>query len=418
MGALIILTAALAAQASPTSSAPAATDKAPDTGPTNGQLTYLDLEGGVGYSTNPHLQVGSHTGGGFGRISLHAVHTRKSARTTTLLSAYAENLTYTNHYGSQQSLSFTARHDAAVSEHVSVFGDLSGSYQQGGQLDTRILVVPNVPPLVGPPGVPVILPPGTDFLTFRGKEYHFAGHAGVQVALSPLDDISVSSGVERTIFHSNVTSFGRTSYTTIPVSLAYDRKLSERSTVGARLVAEDTEYDGPASIRTMTPQLTGRLLLSPTLNLSGAVGVSFARVDDGLITRHSTGLAANADLCSITEHGSICANVAVNQETATVAGPSKSISANVSYTRHLDADSTLALAVGVDHLSRTLSVIENQTFSNATYYRASGEYSRRIGRRLFAGADLAARKLVETGPDPRADVSGSLFIRYRFGDVQ
>jgi hypothetical protein len=37
---------------------------------------------------------------------------------------------------------------------------------------------------------------------------------------------------------------------------------------------------------------------------------------------------------------------------------------------------------------------------------------------LFGGADLSARKLAEAGPDPKTDLNGSLFIRYRFGDVQ
>jgi hypothetical protein len=114
----------------------------------------------------------------------------------------------------------------------------------------------------------------------------------------------------------------------------------------------------------------------------------------------------------------MCASVAISHETATVAGPAKSISGNLSYTRQLDADSTLALAVGVDHFSRPVSVILGQAFSNATYYRASAEYSRKIGQRLFAGIDLSARKVTESGPDPKADVSGSLFIRYRFGDVR
>jgi hypothetical protein len=31
--------------------------------------------------------------------------------------------------------------------------------------------------------------------------------------------------------------------------------------------------------------------------------------------------------------------------------------------------------------------------------------------------NVAARKLTEAGPDPDADFSASLFIRYRFGDV-
>src|SRR5690348_1885975 len=116
MGALIILTAALAAQAT-TGSGSTPPPSAPETtssGPKAGQSTYVDVEGGAGYSTNPRLTLNSHSGSGFGRIAVHAVHTRRSVRTTTLVSLYAENVTYTNDYGSNQSLSFYGRHDAAV----------------------------------------------------------------------------------------------------------------------------------------------------------------------------------------------------------------------------------------------------------------------------------------------------------------
>jgi hypothetical protein len=417
MGPLIVFTAALAAQTTTASGqAPAPpNDTATTAGQKAGQSTYLDIEGGVGYSSNPRLNVTSSNGEAFGRISLHAVHTRISARTTTLLSAYAENLTYTSHYGSQQSLSFYGRHDAAVSEHVRVFGDVNASYQQGGQLDTTILVVPNVPPLTGIPTTPIILPPGGDFLTIRGKEYQLSAHGGAQFALSPFDDVSVSTGVERTVFRS---AFADTSYTTVPVTLAYDRRLSERTTVGARITAQNTEYNGPASVRMYTPQLTGRLLLSPTVSLDGAVGVSFARVDDGISTRHTTGLAANANLCSTTASGQLCGHAAIDQEAATAAGPAKSISGGIDYSRRLDADSTVAFSLSVNRYSSPISVIVGQPFSHATYFRAAGEYSRRIGNRWFGGVNLAARKLTQVGPDPKTDFSASLFIRYRFGDIQ
>lgn len=415
MSALIVFTAAVAAQATTAAGqAPVSADTG-TTAPKAGESTYVDVEGGVGYSSNPRLSLNSNDDAGFGRISLHAVHTRTSARTTTLLSAYAENLTYTNHYGSQQSLSIYGRHDAAVSEHVRVFGDVNANYQRGGQLDTTILVVPNVPPLTGIPGTPIILPPGGDFLTVRGKEYQFSGHAGAEFALNPRDDLSFSAGVERTVFHAAVAD---TNYTTIPVTLAFDHQLSERTTVGARFTAQDTEYSGPTSVRLYTPQLTGRVALSPTVSLNGAVGISFARIDDGIGTRNSTGVAANAALCSTTESGQLCGRVDVNQETATVAGPAKSISAGVDYSRRLDANSTLALSLSAYRYSRPISIVNGQQFSSATYFRAAGEYSRRIGRRWFGGVDLAARKLTEAGPDPKTDFSGSLFIRYRFGDVQ
>jgi hypothetical protein len=154
------------------------------------------------------------------------------------------------------------------------------------------------------------------------------------------------------------------------------------------------------------------------VSLNGAIGVSFARVDNGLIRRNTTGVAANVALCSTTESGQLCGHASVDQESATVAGPAKSISAGVDYSRKLNADSTVAFSLSAYRYSSPLSVVSGQLFSHATYFRAAGEYSRRIGQRWFGGVDLAARKLTQAGPDPKTDFSASLFIRYRFGDVQ
>src|SRR5579872_3888447 len=118
----LIVIAALAAQtaASGTAGAPTAAPSGSQA-PTPGESTYLDLEGGAGYSSNPVLSLGSDTGAAFGRISAHVVHSRVSARTTTVLSAYAQSLFYTHRYGSAQSFDIDARHDAAVSEKLRVW---------------------------------------------------------------------------------------------------------------------------------------------------------------------------------------------------------------------------------------------------------------------------------------------------------
>src|SRR6476469_7098593 len=106
MAALILAAAALAAQAATPATSPSSTE--PAKGPKVGQTSYLDIEGGVGYSSNPSLTIPSE-GGAFGRVSLHAVHARVTGRSTTVLSAYVSNSTYTSHQRSQQSLSFDAR---------------------------------------------------------------------------------------------------------------------------------------------------------------------------------------------------------------------------------------------------------------------------------------------------------------------
>src|SRR6185369_9152431 len=136
-----------------------------------------------------------------------------------------------------------------------------------------------------------------------------------------------------------------------------------------------TDYNGPTNFGVVTPQVTGQLRLSETMTLNGAVGVSFTRVDDGIEVRHSTGFAADVSLCSATLRGHFCARGSIDQTSATSAGPAKSINVGLDYSRQLDG-------------------------------------------RVFGGVNLAARKISEDGPDPKADVTGSLFIRYRLGDIQ
>lgn len=414
MSALAIITAVAAQAATPAPPPPTSTEPTP--GPKIGQSTYLDVEAGAGYSSNPLLSLNSDQGSAFGRLALHLVHRRVSVRTTTVLSAYAEELGYTNHIGSQQSFAVDARHDAAVSEKLRLFGDLSASYDKGGQLDTRIVGVPDVPPLPATPGQPPsLLPPGSDFLSVTGRTYRFDANVGGQLALSARDSLSLTSGVDRVVFRS---PGNNTSYWTIPASLAYDRQLNPRTTVGARVAFANTDYSGPANFHVITPEFTARLLLAERLTLNGAIGASFARINDGVSIRNTTGVSAEADLCSSTERAQFCARAAVDQSAPTVAGPARSISGSVDYSRRLDVDSTIQFSLSANRYSSPVSVISGRTFSSATYYRAAAAYTRHISDRWFGGVNLAARKLTEKGPDPKADFMGSLFIRYRFGDVQ
>lgn len=409
-----MIIAALAAQAATTpSGSPAPTDV--NAGPQAGSSTYVDLEAGAGYSTNPFLSQGDDTGRGFGRISVHAVHTRISARTTTVLSAYGQNTSYTGRYGSAQSFDLNAHHDAAVSERLRLFGDADFAYDEGGQLDTRIIGIPNVPLVPGTVVPPVLVLPGSDFLTVTGKEYRASAHVGGQLTLSPREFLTMSTGIEHVDFKTGGLD---TRYTTIPVSLGYDRRISPRATVGVQVSAQRTDYNGPSHYEVVSPQVTGQLNLSERLSLRGAVGVAFASIDDGLSTRHSTGLTASTSLCSATERGHLCARASVDQSTATSAGPAKSVSAGVDFERRLDANQTIQLSLAADHYSNPTTFFAGRSFSSATYLRGVADYSRRLGNRWFGGANLSARKVTENGPDPDADISASLFIRYRFGDVQ
>ena len=91
-----------------------------------GPSTILDIEGSAGYSSNPQLGFNS-SAQGFGRLSVYAAHSRQGERSTTVLSLYGENATYSGRSGSQQLLRATASHQVAVTEKLRMFGDLSAS---------------------------------------------------------------------------------------------------------------------------------------------------------------------------------------------------------------------------------------------------------------------------------------------------
>src|SRR5206468_2802475 len=225
----------------------------------------------------------------------HAVHTRVSARTTTVLSGYAQSLFYTNRYGSEQAFDVSGRHDAAVSEKLRLFVDGDVAYDRGGQLDTRIIGVPNVPLLPGVTVPPVLLPATSDFLTVTGRTFRASAHIGAQWALSEREFLNLSTGVDHSILKTGAIE---TRYTTVPASIGYDRQLNERTTVGARLLGQFTHYSTNGvnslnNVQVITPQLTAQLKLSPTMTLSADAGVSFSAVNDGVLTRHSTGLAGD-----------------------------------------------------------------------------------------------------------------------------
>jgi len=385
-----------------------------------GESTYIDLEAGAGYSTNPNLTFNSNSGAAFGRISAHVVRTRVSERTTTVLAGFAQGLVYTRHYGLQQSFDVNGRHDAAVNERLRLFIDGDASYDKGGQLQTQILSIPDVPLLPGTTIPPPLLAPGGDFLTVTGRTYRLRADAGGQLALSPVDNLDLSTGVEHDVFKGGAFD---TRITSIPVSLGYDRRLNARTTIGARVVGQFTHYggtltNGVADSRVITPEVTGQLLLSDRVTFSGDLGASFSSVDDGLRTRHSTGLTADANLCFRSERSNFCAHAAVQQQAATAAGPARDVSVGLDYSRRLTADDTLEFSLDADRYSSPVILVPGEAFTHATSARAVINYSRKIGNRWFGGVNMSARKVAETGPDPKADLGASLFIRYRLGDVR
>lgn len=380
-----------------------------------GQTTYVDLDAGAGYSTNPQFGFDGDSGAGFGRFSVRGVHTRFSARASTVLSAFAQTYFYTQDVGSQQSFSLNATHNARVNETLSLFGGLGLSYDKGGRLDTSFGGPSGIPFIPGQVDPSIILPPGSDFLSVTGKTFRANTNFGGQWALNAREFITASSGLEYVSFDGGIDD---SHYIGIPFSLGYDRQLSTRTTIGGRVSARYTDYDGPGNFRSVTPELTFQTALSATMTLTGGIGVSFAEADDGVDTSRTTGITANLGLCSRGEKTSFCGRASIDQQTATIAGPARTVNLGLNYSRQLGEDDSIQLSANASRYSSPVIFTTGQAFSRSVYLRGAADYSRRIGNRLFAGVNVSGRKISQNGPDPDADFSGSLFVRYRIGDLR
>lgn len=411
MAIFLVLAATASLQSSPTDAAVEQGDSVEQS------LTYADIDVGVGYATNPLLAVGESAGRTFGRIGARLVHQRRSVRSSTLLSGYVENSTYTGSYGSTQLAGLAARHEFAASEKVSVYGDVNASYDEGGQLATRLVTVPTIEQpitdLPSLPGAPL------DYYSLTGRTYHLSGQLGSRIKTSLRDSATVRGGYSRTArrgtgFDSDQSDlFG---------SAGYDRQLSERATVGAMVTARTSHFEADGDepdgdTRVITPQITGSVLLSERTRVAGAVGVSIAKVETGTTSESSVGLAANVSLCRTGEFDLLCGAVSRDQQVATVAGPANSLAASLTYSRKLSARETLALSAVAARYSGGSPVDPDLQIHSNRSISASVVYTRTLSSRLSGGATIAARKVSRSGPDPRADVSGSIFLRYRLGDL-
>jgi hypothetical protein len=91
-----------------------------------------------------------------------------------------------------------------------------------------------------------------------------------------------------------------------------------------------------------------------------------------------------------------------------------STSLGLDWFKKLDEDQTLQVSASV---IRYVSDVDLGDNLKTHHFRLAGSYSRRINGRLSAGADVGVRALRRAGADPDTDISGSMFVRYRLGDL-
>ena len=379
--------------------------------PPRRMVTYVDLTGNLGYSSNPLLRTVDSQSSVFGRASARGVHAWNSELSSTSLSAFVEATSYFNNYGLKSIFSLTGDTQRQVSQRVRVFGSAGVSGDLAGQLSNRFLYVPPLPevPDVGEP--PPVTVEDPDLFSFSGRQYRVYGQAGASIRTSARSNLSLSGGAQRIIYTNDFFD----DYTTIFGNGSYDYSLSERTTLGANVAVRRTDYDNSSDGTTIiNPGLTIRTRLSEYWDVSAGIGVSFADTERGGVSNNSTNLSFNGSACRTLENDRFCGRVARLSNSTSRSALVTSTSVGLDWFKKLDEDQTLQVSASVIRYVSDQDLGDNL---KTHHFRLAGSYSRRINGRLSAGADVGVRALRRAGADPDTDISGSMFVRYRLGDL-
>ena len=91
--------------------------------------------------------------------------------------------------------------------------------------------------------------------------------------------------------------------------------------------------------------------------------------------------------------------------------------ADITYYRQVSEKGTIQASLYGTHYSASTAGPLGQILRQ-TYLSGVVGYDQRIGHRLFAGVNVGARKVFQTGPDPKVDFNANIYLRYRLGDLR
>jgi len=289
----------------------------------------------------------------------------------------------------------------------------------GGQLSNGFNYLPDT----GSSGPP-LPPPTTDPLDYAigsQHQYRLSGQVGAIVRLSDRDSLSLAAHAQHVFYSGGFKDLG---YDEIGASAGYDRQLSESLTVGGSLSAEHFRYKSGERSDVLRPALTFNTSLSDAVTASGAIGLLYLR-QRGIDGHHENKLAPyiSGSLCRRGEKDKLCAQISHDVQPSSGAfrpdqenGASISTVGSVTYLRNLGERESVQASLIAGRYSLPGSELHGG--GRRTEFSALAGYDKGIGARLAAGFNVGARRISFPGPDPKTDITGSVYLRYRFGDIQ
>lgn len=376
--------------------------------------TFGDLSLGASFGTNPLLQLGGKSSASVNASAFLEQLWRTETGTTTI-SALINNSTYFRQSGSKQVYTLNASTMQAVSPTVTVNAGANFAADIGGQLGNRFSSAPDT----GPPE-PTFPPPDVDlpdYVVSAGRQYRINGQLGASFLASPRDSLTLSSRVQNIRYTGASKDRGLTSITG---AAGFNRRLSDERQIGASLSAQHISYKGGGRANVLNPAVLFSTRFSQ--RFSATLGAGLLLVEQRIAGLHnrSASPSFSATLCGEGEHDHYCLSAARDAQAPSAissltgkTGSAVSTRASLTYARKIAEKQTIQASFSGVRTSQGGGAGD----LGSTYLNALAGYDRGIGMRLSTGINLSARKLIRAGDDPKEDLSASIYLRYRIGDL-
>lgn len=351
------------------------------------------------YATDPLLS--GEGGAAYVELGVSGNYSFTEASGSTSLAGNFRLTEYLRRYESSEGYSLSARHQRRLDAFTE--GELRINFDSS-VLGTREIEL-GIPGQPDEPEPEIPEGPDVPLLGTAQRQTSLGVSGNLTRRLNAFDSISVNAGADR-VWYSSASASDSQSYT---AGGSYTRTLSERSTIGARLNVNWSQYqtDLPDTV-IYSPQLTYSRRLSGTLSLDAALGAQFIERSDG--SPDTQGFSGNFNLCRVDTRGNLCLSLSRDASSSGIGGVRQQSSARVSYSFRLAQYDTLRANLNYNRYGAT------EGFNNASEY-VGGEatWERQIQRRLLGGANLAYRKTYGSNREGTGDASFQLFIRYSLG---
>lgn len=363
----------------------------------------------AGYDTNPFLAFGGDRDVASFRLDMMPTISTSDGISSLSVSGRIEHVEYARIYDSADNLSANVTATHRLNERIETFARV----QIASNISTTDFTRPLGDADVGP--VDPALPPDDDItlLGERQRRNSASAEASLSYTLSPFEQLRWSSFVQAQRYPGSV-SFQDSDYAS--QRLAYSRQMNENFSLGGAVEASASNFKdtrtGDATV--ISPQLSLGLRLSPRLQFSGNIGLSFTRTKLAVGDVASTAFAGNLQACYKGSLTNFCLNALRQVLPSAIGGVRNQSSIGASYSVRLSERETMQLGGSYAKASSPLTGVGGDFDSIRSYARYERQMTEKL--RLFASAGYSDSR--DDLFQKRSNFQGTIGISYKFGSVR